>query len=110
MQTLTCEIGILTQLDLERSGPLTITVAIGNLRQSVGMIRIIDNRQLELIYYLVSIFSVVIIFMAIVLIVIVTVFCRKVRKDRNVIRIKQTLNFEMIREGGERYAVELTLN
>ena len=47
------------------------------------MIRIVDDRQLELIYYLVPVFAVVIIFVAVVLMVIVAVFCRKARqKDR----------------------------
>ena len=60
-----------------------ITVTVGNLRQSVGMIRIEDDRQLELIFYLVPVFAVVIIFVAVVLMVIVAVFCRKARqKDR----------------------------
>jgi hypothetical protein len=63
-----------------------ITVAIGNFRQRVGMIRIEERDQrieekgqLELIYYLVPAFAVVIIFVAIVLMVVCWYHHRKVR-------------------------------
>ena len=60
-----------------------VIATIGDFRREVGTIRIEDSSPLELIYYLVPVFAVVIIFVAVVLMVIVAVFCRKARqKDR----------------------------
>ena len=51
--------------------------------QEIGTIQIQDQSQLEILYYLVPVVAIVFIFVGVVLMVIVTVFCRKARqKDR----------------------------
>ena len=84
MQTLTCEIDILTQRDLQRSQRLTVIAVIGNFNQEIGTIQIMDNGPpLDILYYFIPVIAVIVVVVAVILIVIVTVFCRKARqKDR----------------------------
>ena len=84
MQTLTCEIDILTQLDLQRSQPLMVIAVIGNFNQEIGTIQITDSGPpLDILYYFIPVIAVIVVVVVVILIVIVTVFCRKARqKDR----------------------------
>lgn len=60
-----------------------ISVAVGNLIQSVGTIRIQNKAQLEILYYLIPVFAVVIVVAIVIFMVLIAVFCRKARqKDR----------------------------
>ena len=54
-----------------------IIASIGNFMQEIGMIRIEESVPLEILYYLIPVFAMVIIFVAVVLMVIVAIFCWK---------------------------------
>ena len=83
MQTLTCEIDIITQREVPHSQSLTVIVVVGNIMEPLGTIRIEDNLELAILYYLIPVFAVIIVAAAVIFMVLVAVFCRKARqKDR----------------------------
>ena len=43
MQTITCEIDIITQQDLPLSQAITVSAAVGNIMQEVGIVRLENN-------------------------------------------------------------------